>query len=239
MGSRYKKRIGMDDKLAEVIREHYRCTIPTEKLVRSCFSDPQLKSHVCNKLELLDGGKECTYCGHDPNKICVYSCHVSQACLAAFAHRLGIGGDDPIKAVKKNLKLSYQELLDQINAKLNPSSESEELTTSEDPMPESKVTSEEPKTACKDCSSCSGCATTCESEKPVEVPSDDSEHTGEEDTLFTVKEAAEYLGCTSPNIYAKISRGKIDRQFKPGDKKTYVSKLQIDGYKKSTKKRKG
>jgi len=220
--SSMKNKVNVDEKLAGVLREHYRCTVPTEELNALCFSNPQLQAHTCNVLEKMEGGQPCTYCNHDPMKLCEYSCDVSKACLAAFAYRLGIGGDKPGTAIKKLLGTPYADLVQSIREALGdaPKAAPDEV----EPEPEAaseppKVASEPPKPKAKP------------KAKPI-VKRDDKAATpltGETPTdLMSPKEAAQFWGCTPPNIYQKIKTGKLTAYTQGDSPSKLVSRAAVE-----------
>jgi len=220
--SSLKNRINVDEKLAEVLREHYRCTVSTSTLAALCFSNPQLQSHCCNKLEKLEGGHACTYCQQDPLKVCKYSCDVGNACLAAFAYRLGIGGDKVHAAVKKNLGLTYADLLAEIHKALggNVSTEAEMVEAAEEV--EARAAHKPPQTP----------------GTPAKAPALSLE-SGTPTDLITAKAAASLWGCTAPNIYAKIKSGRLHSYTQGSSASKLVSRAEVIKIKHDTINRKG
>jgi len=206
--SHMKNKVNVDEKLASVIREYYRCTVSTEELNALCFSNPQLQSHCCNALEKLEGGHVCTYCKHDPLKLCEYSCDESKACLAAFAYRLGVAGDKPNTAIKKLLGIPYADLVQSIRTALGDAPKAVPEESTPEPEPEPEAPSEPPKKASAPSPPPKPKA------KPKEIVKHDDKAAitlgGDSPTdLMSPKEAAQLWGCTAPNIYAKIKTGKL------------------------------
>lgn len=56
----------------------------------------------------------------------------------------------------------------------------------------------------------------------------DQKEKKDEDKLFIIQEAAEFLGLTVPTIYTKVSRKEIP--FKKVSKRLYFSKLELIEY---------
>ena len=220
--SSMKNRINMDEKLAGIIREHYRCTTPTSILSALCYSNPQLQSHCCNKLEPLEGGQPCSYCQHDPMKLCEYSCDVSKACLAAFAFRLGVGGDKVHTAVKKGLEMPYADLLSEIHKALgdtpDPQVATEQVASPETAPKTPEKASDKPPAA----------------SKPQAAPKVLALPSGTPSDLITTKEAALFWGCTPPNIYAKIKSGRIKAYVQSESTSKLVSRAEIERVKLET-----
>jgi hypothetical protein len=107
-----------DEELLEALNEFYKAKLTLEEVLPSeCFSDPDLKSHMCNVQALREGDLPCPTCRCIPGRYCNVTCHIHYFCLAAYASRLGIGvatrakGSKIAKAIDHNLsKLSYEEL---------------------------------------------------------------------------------------------------------------------------------
>lgn len=151
-----------------------------------CFSDPSLELHDCNSRASLSGGRKCTSCDHEVDKACDITCDFQTFCLAAYAYRIGIGGEDIDKAFQRNLyKVTPDELFDEVITKLACDILPEETKVEEEPPTESKEEKEEMK-------------------KEREPKFSES---GER--LYTVAEAATAKGCKYINIYQNIKSGKI------------------------------
>lgn len=217
--SNMKNQINVDEKLADVLREYYRCTVPTDTLNALCFSQPQLQSHNCNALEKMEGGQPCSYCNHDPLKICAYSCDSSKACLAAFAYRLGAESGKPHVAIKKILGWSYADIVRAIRAALGDRAP-KDIPEAEPVEPEKPEKAPEPPSKPEKAPEV---AKTTES--PRETPKD----------LITPREAAQFWGCTAPNIYAKIKSGRITSYTKGDSPSKLVSRAEIEKIKLETK----
>jgi len=108
MSGRLKPKVPLDSEMIQLINEYYSVKLNESCMLNDCFSHPDLESHICNVKTPVDGGKECQYCCNIPGRYCSITCHIHHFCLAVFAYRLGIGGDDLKKAIKYNTrKLSY------------------------------------------------------------------------------------------------------------------------------------
>lgn len=222
-----KDKVSVDEKLADVIREYYRVTSPDEDISPLCFSNPQIHSHVCNKLELAEGKTKCKSCNHDPQKICDYSCDISKACLAAFAYRLGLGASDPIKSIKQHLQLDYKDLVDKIYKALRASGdEMPELKAAEgvDVSVLEEVVEVPVEEVVEVPVSAPVVAEAAVAEASVEAPVSAKTEVSE---YVSVAEAAELLGCTPPNVYGLIKRGSLIPVIHPKTKKKQILRSEV------------
>ena len=214
-----REKVSVDEKTADIIREHYRCTTSDEVLDTMCYSNPQFRSHRCNRLEKLEGGETCSYCKGDTKKLCAYSCDISKACLSAFAYRLGIGGEDVHKAIRNNLKKDYEDLVDRIQAELTGDHviQVEEEVGGEVPeAPESspEIVEKVPPCPSESCTACHSCPTTGKSLEALESDSEASD----DEVYLSVREAAKFCGCSTPNIYGRIKNGTLTAEVINGRK---------------------
>ena len=116
-----KPKVSLDKAIYEKINANYNWDLNSKYLYWECFSHPNLDKHQCNPLALSAGGVKCRYCNNSPLNICKVTCHVSKFCLAVFAYRLGIGGENLNTAVDKNLKIGYKSLIQQVGTLINRS----------------------------------------------------------------------------------------------------------------------
>lgn len=218
-----KSRITMNTKIADMLREYYRCTTPDAVLFKAqCFSNPQIRSHACNALAKLPGDEECSFCHNNPKKLCEYTCDINRFCLSVFAYRLGIGGDELAPAVKANLQLPYKELVDAIfevfaadPAKPEPE---KEVVLPEETQPE-EVHEEHIEPPVEEAKG---------EEMPEVDPNAVEEVIESVEDLVTVLEASKIWGCTPPNIYAKIKAGTLTVRTKDGVKGQWISREELD-----------
>ena len=236
----------LDSNLLKELAKYYKIDTsskswnPDEFIEWECFSHPSLEYHDCNIRAKLFGGHVCKYCKHIPGRPCVISCDFQHFCLAVYAWRIGIGGSDLHKALNHNLyKLDNEELYGEVI----------------------KVLSNEALEEVQDCSnqSCTSCEASQESSyNPTEVLEDTEAHeselsvsegvrTSEDDitefgkTVFepcddklTIKEAADYYGCTYCNIYNYVNKGRISHEVidQEGKKpKVLIKKSDLDEFK--------
>lgn len=194
----------LDEELLKELVKYYRINTSSEewdsdKFVEwECFSHPSLNYHDCNYRSKLLGGHSCEFCNHLPERPCKYSCDFQHFCLAVFAWRLGIGGEDLNEALNNNLYiLKREELFEEVV----------------------KVFSME---AIEDCESCEDYEATEEEDFVEEVEVLEKK----DKKLLTVKEAADYYGCTYANIYNYIIGGKLPYVEDNGKKKVVKSDLE-------------
>lgn len=211
--------IPLDKEVLGIIEKYYKVRDMDQILNRFCFSNPQLENHVCNTLAVEDEG--CEFCKNVPENFgCQLTCDISHICHAAYACRLGIGGNDIIKAVKNNSEISYERLLEEVQREMKQHKKDkqeevrddvieevveesmveeimvvEEETTVEELLEEDLGEEDMSEIKVIDEETCEG-----ETGRPA-VPE------GEE--LLTCKQVADILGCTLINIYRKIADGKV------------------------------
>jgi len=84
------------------------------------FSEPALEQHACNSRVMLPGNRQCSECRGSVDVPCAVSCDVQTYCLATYAYRLGIGGEDFEKAIHRNLyKKTPDQLYDEVTLVLS------------------------------------------------------------------------------------------------------------------------
>jgi hypothetical protein len=84
------------------------------------FSEPALEQHACNSRVMLPGNRQCSECRGNVDVPCAISCDVQTFCLATYAYRLGIGGEDFEKALHRNLyKRTPEQLYDEVTLVLS------------------------------------------------------------------------------------------------------------------------
>lgn len=208
-----KPRVVLDKQILNGMNDFYSSKISDKCLNNECFSHPDLESHICNVKALLDGGGQCDYCKHIVGRRCNITCHVHHFCMAVFAYRLGIGGDNLWKAIKHNTtKLSFNKLQQMVFESLG-------MRNKDEPNEEGEaqdINRLEISSAIID--------------KPTEddayeTPQCDEEQTSSSDDLITVGEAAKLYGCSYFNMYSHIKRGNLKKIIK-GDAH-FVSKADV------------
>lgn len=190
-----------------------------------CFSHPSLELHECNSRSKLPGGHTCEVCEHVVGRPCLISCDFQSFCLAVFAWRIGIGGEDFDEALHHNLyTLRVEELYDEVikkfsmeeavegSSEVSVNNVGEEIMVDPDfviptetkersmedmkkAMESLEVPQEEAVCACSEGDGCSGCTV------QETVPSTEE--------LLTITEAAKEYGCTYANIYNYVKAGKL------------------------------
>lgn len=206
----------LSPEILKIIEKYYKVRNIDHILERFCFSNPLLENHQCNNLA-LDNGEGCEYCKNIPENFnCHVTCDVSHVCHAAYAYRVGIGGEDVVKAVRANSEKGYEELLVEINSVGNIKKEKEVVVEEEI---DQTVYSKEEELVEEDQESC--CSEEVEetgeekmSEFKVIDETTEPKEAGrpeipEGEELFTCKQVAEALGCTLMNIYQKIAANKV------------------------------
>lgn len=84
------------------------------------FSEPALEQHACNSRVMLPGNRQCSECRGNVDVPCAVSCDVQNFCLAVYAYRMGIGGEDFEKAIHRNLyKKTPDQLYDEVTLVLS------------------------------------------------------------------------------------------------------------------------
>jgi len=223
-----RPKVLLDKAMLEWINKHYSYRLKAENhLNKECFSDPDLNLHCCCISAKLPGGSSCK-CEHLPGRVCEITCLVHDFCLAVYAYRLGIGGDDPKVAIKANLKLKYHKLIDKVQAILLAMS-GEEGSESTRIMTGKEIDAKIPSQG--EIEKMEKSATPLEADKvplvdgvvfeeedippveevtPVEVIDDDP--------LLSIKDAANLYGCTYANIATKV-KNKVIPVVMVGNKK--------------------
>lgn len=200
----------LDEEIVQKLIKYYKLNsrdFDSSDLIEwECFSHPSLELHDCNYRTLLPGRHKCESCKHIAYRPCTISCDIQNFCLAVYAWRMGVGGEDFDAALKHNLyKLKPAELYDEVVKKFSLE-ELEEVTVLEEPKIPTKKTTKFEKVA------------TVSTDKSIEAV----------ETL-TVKEAASYYGCTYANIYNYVKAERIP-SHKDGDK-TKIKKTDLDKFK--------
>lgn len=150
-----------------------------------CFSHPSLELHECNTRSRLPGGHSCKHCKHVVGVPCPISCDLQAFCLAVFAWRLGIGGEEFETALHNNLyKLNQDELF---NCVIEVFSLPEGAKTAQ-------LVAEETATLSKD---------------PEEDTMTKKTKESAVEGMLDIKEAAELYGCTYANIYNCCKSGVL------------------------------
>ena len=109
-----RPKVTLDYNILKWLNEYYSYSLSAEaNLEKECFSAPDLDLHCCCCYAKLPGDKTCK-CSHVPGRMCQITCIIYEFCLAAYAYRLGIGGDDQNTAIKENLKLKYKDLYNKV-----------------------------------------------------------------------------------------------------------------------------
>lgn len=123
-----RQKVALDYDILKWVNEYYSFSLKPENHVpKECFSAPDLNLHGCCVYAKLPGDKTCT-CNHVPNRMCQITCYISEFCLAAYAYRLGIGGDNQNVAISENLKLGYKKLYNMVKDVLAEMGKGEEST---------------------------------------------------------------------------------------------------------------
>jgi len=193
-----------------------------------CFSHPSLELHDCNIRSRLPGGHTCEICNHIVGRTCSISCDFQVVCLAVFAWRMGIGGDDFKQALHHNLyELRPEELYDIVIYKF--STEGVDFSTeNEKPYIEennNKIKKYRKKEVIKDIEGSNDSdvkdileretvSNTVIEDLNVDVMNDiykeiDSSTEESKDEWLSLMEAAKFYGCTYSNIYMKVNKGVL------------------------------
>ena len=214
----------LDENMLDELTKYYKIDTnaeswdPKEFLEWECFSHPSLEYHDCNIRAKLLGGHNCTYCKHVPGRPCNRSCDFQHFCLSVFAWRLGIGGADISGAIKNNLYvLKNEELYLEVIKKFS-NEEIEDADSVDKKIPHSSVT-----------------------EDDIEEPVEEEEIIDDpNDPWLTIKEAAEYYGCTYCNIYNYVNKGELAHRIdESGKRKSVLIKQSVvKGFKNRPRKRK-
>lgn len=229
----------LDKDLIEKLAEYYKYNFSKEDLDRlnewECFSHPSLELHDCNQRVLMPGGHKCSCCNNVLGRPCDISCDIQNFCLAAFAWRLGIGGEDFEEAMHSNLYgLKPNELYDLVTMKLSCGDEAL-------PYIGKKLKSSAAKKA-------AGTKAEVSMEEvnvdgTVEAPVKKTRKTRtttkhdpkivEGERFFTFAEAAALRGCTYGNIYMHVKKGKLATVELDGKK--YISENVLSAFKMNRK----
>lgn len=212
--NKLKPKITLDKDILAKINTFYKYKIGKSALYTECFSHPSLDFHTCNPIALLDGGEKCSFCNHAPGGICKITCHINHYCLAAFAFRLGIGGDNFDSAVIYNLKTKYKELYKLVLEKIGDNDDNlmdgmaqdltkVEINSKEDRMPNKKNTK-----------------TKNQTKKQGATKQDVS------GDLISFSDAAKLYECSYHNIYVHVKKGNLEK-VKGGDGKNYIRKSDV------------
>jgi excisionase family DNA binding protein len=209
-------KIMLDNSILGIIVEYFKIDV-SSKLFESenlldleCFSHPGLETHDCNIRAKLPGNHKCSYCEHTVGKHCTLSCDLQNICLASFAYRMGVGGEDMEKAIKSNLyDLTNIELYDKVIEKFGNEFNSVSSNAC--------ISGEMPDTYNQE-----------------QHMVDGIENTGD---LLTIKDAATYYGCTYANIYNYVKSGKLSAV--ENGTKQMVRKADLDTLKSLPKARRG
>lgn len=214
MVSRIKPKIILDRPMLDRINEFYSARLGTEVIGLECFSDPQLRSHICSILALPENGQSCEHCKNVFGRQCLVTCHIHYFCLAVYAFRLGIGEKKKTTingALKHNLKtLSYKKLHTLVMELLEEDAVSggETLLSpgeTTDSMPEGQETARRKRGRKR---------------KTGSVFDDDGVE------LITITQAAEIYGCTYVNMYSHVRRGNVEKVEHGGA--NYVRKTDVE-----------
>ena len=188
---------------------------PSDLLEWECFSHPSLELHECNWRARLPGGHKCTYCDHVVGKPCPISCDFQVFCLAVFAWRLGVGGPDFDEALRHNLyDLSSEELYMEVVKRFSDGSDVDDFLADgqqgdeqENVMGETEMN---------------------------EFLNEKTEERAEE--LLSIKEAAQWYGCTYANIYNYVKEGRLPSVAK--GRRMFVKRADLEEFKSRPRTRK-
>ena len=210
--NKLKPKITLDKDILAKINAFYNLKIGNSALYNPCFSHPSLDFHTCNPIALLDGGEKCNFCNHAPGGICKITCHINHYCLAVFAFRLGIGGDNFDSAVIYNLKMKYRKLYKLVLEKIGNEDDNLMDETAQD-LAKVEINSEEDKMSKK--------KETKKQTKKQEVTKQDV--SGD---LISISDAAKLYQCSYHNIYVHVRKGNLEK-IKGRDDKNYVRKADV------------
>jgi|LSQX01.2.fsa_nt_gb excisionase family DNA binding protein len=112
--------VNFDKNLIKIASEYYQIDIKEHLKVRlricGFFSNPDMENHSCNFTF-----NQCSHCDKRPSGDCEVSCNLQEVCMAAYAYRKGIGGDNTIDAINYILKhISPKDLVKLIYEVDNP-----------------------------------------------------------------------------------------------------------------------
>jgi len=247
----------LDSELIEMLIKYYKFNLTDEekKAVEEweCFSHPSLEQHACNQRVLMPGGHKCETCANILGRPCDISCDIQTFCLAVFAWRNGIGGEDLYKALKHNLHtLKPNDLYDAVTMKLScgdaadaflPKPKKAKETAPPPPeSPPARVIDEDAKSSTKktkkvkkkDKTPVKKVLLPVEEKVEEKVEAPKVEHVREDgEVYYSLREVAKIRKCTYSNIYIHATRGRLP--FVEFDGKKFVKKSVLDKFK--TKKR--
>lgn len=115
----WKHKLPLDRQMLDRISEFYNVNVDESAIGVECFSHPSLNAHECNPAAKLAGGTACQFCNHIFERSCQITCNISRFCLAVFAYRIGIGGDDFERALQHNGQMDYEKLYKLVQGRLN------------------------------------------------------------------------------------------------------------------------
>lgn len=247
-----RPRVILDYDILKWLNDYYSYTLTAEKHIeKECFSAPDLELHGCCIYAKLPGDKECDGCKHKAGRLCPITCIIHEFCLAAYAYRLGIGGDDQNKAIAENLKLKYRDLYNkvqevigsmngeestrimsvtEIDGKLPPQSIIDKMANTA----EEKEKSEMPQVPTEEVVPLVEGVVMEETPEPTpegntqldkELDEQLEQEASDTDPLLTVKEASELWGCTYANICHKIKSGVLMVEMVNNKKKVRKSDI--------------
>ena len=232
-----KPKVQLDESVLELINEFYSVRLGKKHLFVGCFSNPNLNSHLCCSQAPLDeitspeGSTKCSYCNHIPGRVCKITCHINHFCLAAFAYRLGIGGNDFKKAVKHNTrKLSYKKLYEAVITKLNNPEEHQEEDAQDLNVMELESHQEIMEEEKKKMTQVTNTATPKKDSTPkVKAPILDDNN----NELVTIGQAAKIYGCTYVCMRGHVKRGNLNST--KIDEVNYIKKEDVVKFSESRK----
>jgi len=182
-------------------------------LNHGCFSQPDFGIHFCNILAKNADRTSCSHCGHKSSRIgaCEVNCHLSRFCTAAFAHRLGIGDKAGLEeSIEFNYKKDFEELLQQIYDRLDELKNSVGDEVEEEPVLEKvEDTQEEVEVIEENVDAVNPEEDEVTDEEIFEEFATAIKEENMDREFLTVSEAAQYKNTSAPNIYSRISNGKL------------------------------
>lgn len=226
-----KPRMQLTRELINIALKYYKFKFNTSDYARwenhGCFSQPSLELHECNARVKLPGKRECKFCKHNVDRPCDISCDFQTFCLAVYAWRLGIGGEDLHKAIQRNLyKITPDQLYDEVISKLVGSSLDVEPVVEEVEVVESVV--EEPVIPEQPEEESVGI-----DNNSITLPSSE---VGKE-KYYTIPEAAKALKKSLPYVYVLLRSGQL-KEEKVGDKRM-VTDESVREYNANSKRKRG
>jgi hypothetical protein len=117
--SKIKPKVVLNELLLYKAMNYYKIRMTDEQMQSlkglNCFSDPSLELHECNSRSLLPGDRPCDFCKNNIDRPCDIACDFQNFCLAVYAWRLGLGGDNFNSALQGHL---YKMTPDQLHEKV-------------------------------------------------------------------------------------------------------------------------